>query len=114
MVFALSKPKKTKRVDIMKRLEIASDSKFGELTVVQEVESMSKKRRFQCKCSCGAEPIVRLDHLRSGHTQSCGNCGIEHDGERMSLRDWAAMAGMPESTLRARLETMTMKEALLR
>lgn len=98
----------------MKRLEIAANATFGELTVVQEVEPMSKKRRFQCKCSCGAEPVVRLDHLRSGHTQSCGNCGIEHDGERMSLRDWAAMAGMPESTLRARLETMDMKEALLR
>lgn len=98
----------------MKRLEISADATFGELTVVKEVESVSNKRRFLCKCSCGAEPVVRLDHLRSGHTQSCGNCGIEFEGERMSLRDWAAMAGMPESTLRARLETMDMKEALLR
>ena len=98
----------------MKRLEIAADEKYGELVMVQEVEQISSKRRFLCECSCGAEVVVRLDHLRSGHTQSCGNCGIEHDGERMSLRDWASMVGLPESTLRARLKTMDMREALLR
>lgn len=98
----------------MKRIEIASDEKFGELTVVQEVEPLKTKRRFLCKCSCGESPIVRLDHLRSGHTQTCGNCGIEHEGVRMSLCDWASMIGVPESTLRARLKTMEMKEALLR
>ncbi len=98
----------------MKRLEVAADATFGELLVVKEVEPVSKKRRFLCKCSCGADTTVRLDHLRSGHTQSCGNCGISHEGERMSLRDWAKLAGLPESTLRARLETMDMKEALLR
>lgn len=98
----------------MKRLEIASDVQYGDLVVVQEVESIEGKRRFLCKCVCGALPVVRLDHLRSGHTQTCGNCGIQHDGERMSLREWADMAGLPESTLRARLKTMDMREALLR
>jgi len=98
----------------MKRLEIAEDAKYGDLVVVQEVEAAGTKRRFLCKCSCGASPTVRLDHLRSSHTRSCGNCGIEHAGERMSLRAWAEMAGIPESTLRARLKTMTMQEALLR
>ena len=98
----------------MKRLEIAEDAKFGDLVVVQEVEPSGTKRRFLCKCSCGVSTTVRLDHLRSGHTQSCGNCGIEHEGERMSLRDWANFAGMPESTLRARLKNRDMREALLR
>jgi hypothetical protein len=98
----------------MKRLEVAADATFGELVVVKEVEPVSKKRRFLCKCSCGADTTVRLDHLRSGHTQSCGNCGIEHDGERMTLREWAKLASLPESTLRARLATMTMAEAMLR
>ena len=98
----------------MKRLEIADGAEYGELVVVQEVEPLLSKRRFLCKCSCGALPVVRLDHLRSGHTQSCGNCGIAHEGERMSLRDWAELAGVPESTLRARLKTMDMREALLR
>lgn len=98
----------------MKRLEIADGAKYGELVVVQEVESIANKRRFLCTCSCGAKPIVRLDHLRSGHTQSCGSCGIEHEGTRMSLREWADLAGIPESTMRARLKTMDMREALLR
>ena len=98
----------------MKRIEIAADAQYGDLVVVQEVESIAEKRRFLCKCSCGALPVVRLDHLRSGHTQTCGKCGIEFAGERMSLRKWAEMAGVPESTLRARLKTMQMREALLR
>jgi hypothetical protein len=98
----------------VKRLEIAADAEYGDLVVVQEVEQLATKRRFLCKCSCSTLVTVRLDHLRSGHTQSCGNCGISHDGERMSLRDWASLAGLPESTLRARLKTMEMQEALLR
>lgn len=98
----------------MHRLKIADGKKYGKLVLLEEVEASGTKRRFRCKCSCGSEKIVRLDHLRSGHTQSCGNCGIEHEGEKMSIRDWAAMAGMPESTLRARLKLMDMKEALLR
>lgn len=98
----------------MKRIEIAADAEFGELVVVQEVEPLATKRRFLCKCSCGTLVTVRLDHLRSAHTQSCGNCGIYHEGERMSLREWASLAGLPESTLRARLKIMDMKEALLR
>ena len=98
----------------MKRIEIADGAEYGELVAIQEVESIETKRRFLCKCSCGSLVTVRLDHLRSAHTQTCGNCGIEHAGERMSLRKWAEMAGLAESTLRARLKTMQMREALLR
>jgi|688.fasta_scaffold04177_26 hypothetical protein len=98
----------------MKKLEIAADAKYGNLVIVQEVEPLGTKRRFLCACSCGASKIVRLDHLRSGHTQTCGSCGIEHEGERMPLCEWAKLAGLPESTLRARLKTMDMSEALLR
>lgn len=98
----------------MKRIEINADAQYGDLVAIQEVESIAGKRRFLCKCVCGALPVVRLDHLRSAHTQTCGKCGIEFEGERMSLRDWAKMAGFAESTLRARLKTMQMREALLR
>ena len=98
----------------MKKLEVAVDAKYGDLVVIQEVESAGTKRRFLCECACGTTKVVRLDHLRSGHTQTCGSCGIEHEGERMSLRQWASLAGLPESTLRARLKIMDMREALLR
>ena len=97
----------------MRRLEIASGTKYGELTTVRESE-LPGKRKFLCKCSCGAKVEVRLDHLRSGHTRSCGRCGIEYAGERKTLKEWAEEAGLNESTLRARLQVMGMREALER
>lgn len=97
----------------MRRIEIDSGEKYGMLTVVNEVASTGK-RKFLCKCSCGNEVEVRLDHLQSGHTSSCGNCGVEHNGIRMSLKDWAMSHKIKESTLRARLKTMGMREALER
>lgn len=51
--------------------------KFGKLTVVQRVEDYvahNGKHRimYLCKCDCGNEKVIRGEHLRSGHTQSCG------------------------------------------
>lgn len=97
----------------MRRIEVTSGTKFGDLTVLNEVESAGK-RKFECSCECGANVVVRLDHLRSGHTSTCGRCGIEYAGERKTLREWADSHGIKESTLRARLKTMGMREALLR
>lgn len=97
----------------MRPIVIGKGKKYGELTVVSEVASTGK-RKFLCECSCGNEVEVRLDHLQSGHTSSCGNCGVEHNGMRMSLKDWAMSHKIKESTLRARLKTMSMREALER
>jgi len=97
----------------MKRLEIPAGTPYGDLEVIQEVES-SGKRRFLCRCSCGTEVPVRLHHLRSGHTASCGRCGLEHRGQRKTLREWAEQAGVKPSTLRARLKVMSLQEALER
>lgn len=98
----------------MQRLEIEEGTVFGELTVIREVYSPNYKRKFLCKCSCGNKREVRIDHLRSGHTASCGRCGVKHNGERRPLIEWARMYGIPESTLRTRLKTMKMREALER
>jgi hypothetical protein len=97
----------------MKRIEVKPGTVFGELSVLKEVES-SGKRRFLCKCDCGAKVEVRLDHLRSGHTSSCGSCGIFHNGRRMTIKQWAKAYGLNESTLRARLKNMSIREALER
>lgn len=97
----------------MRRMLIPSGKKYGLLSVVDEITSTGK-RKFLCKCSCGNSVEVRLDHLQSGHTSSCGNCGIEHAGKRMTLKSWASLYGIKESTLRARLKTMSMREALER
>ena len=97
----------------MRRIEITKGTCFGEMKVIQEVESKGK-RRFACECKCGQKVTARLDHLRSGHTSSCGRCGILHDGKRKTLRRWASLFGIPESTLRARLKVMGIREALER
>ena len=102
-----------RRESKLRPIVIASGKKYGELTVVSEVASTGK-RKFQCECLCGNEVEVRLDHLQSGHTSSCGNCGVEHNGMRMSIKDWAMSHKIKESTLRARLKTMGMREALER
>jgi hypothetical protein len=95
----------------MQRLVIPPETEFGDLRVVREVDSPGK-RCFLCRCSCGQCVTVRLDHLRSGHTSSCGKCGLELDGVRKTIKAWAASIKIHESTLRARLKAMGLREAL--
>jgi hypothetical protein len=46
---------------------------FGKLTAL-EVVGRAKNRTilWRCRCSCGAETIVRANHLKHRHTTSCG------------------------------------------
>lgn len=97
----------------MKRIEIKPGEKHNDLTVIREVESKGK-RHVLCKCACGNEATVRLGHLRSGHSTTCGRCGIEHNGVRKTISQWASLYGLKESTLRARLKVMEIGEALKR
>lgn len=98
---------------MMRRIPVNPGDKYGDLVVVRELES-SGKRKFLCRCSCGNTAEVRLGHLRSGHTQTCGRCGLELNGVRKTLKEWAESHGLKESTLRARLKTMSLEEALRR
>ncbi len=97
----------------MQRIEVQAGDQFNELRVIYEVDSTGK-RKFVCECACGDEVTARLDHLRSGHTASCGKCGIELNGKRNTIRGWANLYGLKESTLRARLKVMSLGEALER
>lgn len=49
-----------------------TNERFGRLTVIREVESNIKQRKWLCKCDCGTETIVTAHRLISGHTKSCG------------------------------------------
>ena len=99
----------------MKRIEIKPGEEHGELTVIREAEvSASGKRQVLCECSCGNQVTVRLSHLRSGHSASCGRCGISYNGKRKTLVEWANEYGINKSTLRARLKIMDIGEALKR
>lgn len=97
----------------MRRIEVNKGDEYNDLTVIRELDSPGK-RKFLCRCVCGTEVPVRLNHLRDGHTSSCGRCGIEFRGERKTLREWADEYGIKPSTLRARLKSMEMSEALER
>jgi len=97
----------------MRRISVFPGEMFGDLQVICEMANKGK-RKFQCKCYCGTQVEVRLHHLRSGHTTSCGSCGISHAGKRMTIKQWAKAYGLNESTLRARLKVMSIGEALER
>ena len=99
----------------MERINIPTGEIYGSLTVIRELESVShSKRHFLCRCTCQQEVEVRLDHLRSGHTSSCGKCGLEYQGQRKTIAEWAREKGIKNSTLRARLKIMPLREALER
>lgn len=46
--------------------------KFGNLTVTGRGGKKNRRTFFECVCDCGKTCTVRSDHVRSGHTVSCG------------------------------------------
>ena len=62
------------------RVEVKIGEKFNRLTILKEVEKNKRgARQFLCRCDCDDETliVVPLNHLRSGHTKSCGCLKIE-------------------------------------
>ena len=57
------------------KLVIEPHTRFGKLTIVKEVPPVKKARTFLLKCDCGKYSEVRLSHLKTGHTKSCGCLG---------------------------------------
>lgn len=56
-----------------KKHEIKTGQKFGKLTIIKEMPSLKKKRRFLVRCECGREKEVTLQLLLNGNTKSCGS-----------------------------------------
>lgn len=51
----------------------AEPRKYGRLTVLERAESDRFGRtQWRCRCDCGAERVVALFRMTSGHTRSCG------------------------------------------
>jgi hypothetical protein len=49
--------------------------RFGLLIVIERVENpnpANRNSRWHCRCDCGGETTTISQHLRSGHTTSCG------------------------------------------
>ena len=54
--------------------QINPNDRFGSLVALAPTEQRSSgKVVWRCLCDCGSEAFVQSAHLRSGHTQSCGN-----------------------------------------
>lgn len=53
-----------------RKLKINEGDKFGNLTVIKELDSIPRK--VLCKCVCGVEKEFNLSNLLGGNTNSCG------------------------------------------
>lgn len=56
-----------------KCISVSPGDKFGRLTVIErQTEIGAAPVMWLCACECGNLASVSTDHLRSGHTKSCG------------------------------------------
>lgn len=62
-----------------------SGKRFGSLVVLRAAECRNKPYLL-CRCDCGVEKEVRIDHLRNGATMSCG-CGKATSGQIQDRAD---------------------------
>lgn len=58
--------------------------RYGHLIVLEAAENIGTRTAWRCLCDCGQETIVKTQHLRSGHTKSCG-CQNGAGGPREKL-----------------------------
>lgn len=57
----------------MSRAIDLTGTKYGRWTVIKKAESFSAKSPlWECVCECGTVRAVLRNHLRSGHSRSCG------------------------------------------
>lgn len=66
-----------------KQGEIALGEKFGDLTVIQDIGMINGTHKCKCKCKCGNIINVTNDHLKSGHTKSCGCRTLSFGAEKI-------------------------------
>ncbi len=68
---------------------VSPGQQFNRLVVVEVGRArLQGKRAVHVRCSCGSAPFVaRLDHLRTGHTRSCGCAQREHARLRVLTRN---------------------------
>ena len=83
------------------RITIGVGDRFGSLVIVREGKPRPKgsrgvRRYFHCLCDCGNEVEVRMSHLRSGHTQSCGCFQGARSASQKHQAGYHGMSGSPE------------------
>lgn len=86
-------------------------NKYGKLTVLGFHKRKKNRYLWNCVCECSKETIVSRSHLKSGHTQSCGNCGVFVNGKLTSSQQ-RAIAEMISGVLNHRQELKYIDVAL--
>lgn len=67
--------KKIGKISKENKLIDLTGQKFGKWTVISRGENTKNgSARWNCKCECGNEGLVRGSALRSGKSKSCGKC----------------------------------------
>lgn len=73
-----------------------SGDRFGKLTLMKYVGHRRRQAFWICACECGQQKEIRLDHLLSGSTRSCGCIAFA-----MRLTHGAAVGGRRTREYRA-------------
>lgn len=61
-----------------RRIYVPEGSKFGRLTVLENLPTRAGKAMCRCKCECGKVIDVKTTPLRHGMTKSCGCLNLDH------------------------------------
>ena len=69
----------------MSRMLDLTGMRFGRLVAMEREINGPKNVSWRCKCDCGTEKWIRLSHLRSGNTRSCG-CGASDASRKRSTK----------------------------
>src|ERR1700740_3760518 len=56
----------------MRKLVDFSGKRFGRWNVTSEYKYIGRNRYYLCACECGSRKWVRVNHISSEDTQSCG------------------------------------------
>lgn len=90
------------------RFNDLTGNRYGKLTVIKRAyKNGSRNTYWLCKCDCGKETTVSAQHLKDGHTTSCGCVHKE------SLKNSVTTHGLPKHPLYKIYKAMkerTMKE----
>lgn len=63
---------KPKRIPVPRNVMRVGE-RYGKLVVTEPAgATKSRIKLWLCACDCGGSKVVRHDHLRNGHTVSCG------------------------------------------
>ena len=73
--------------------------RYGKLTVTEQLGSKNGDTLYKCICDCGNEATVGSNHLRTGHTISCGCIQREYFGKASYANNYTFYDNYCEGTL---------------